>query len=102
MSGGAQGGDVRVKSSCRGGPGGGPGSGPLWIALALLLHASPGGPFAAGPAPPAARATVTDDRVREIQKRAVVVDTHADKLWRDHVQRDDITVLSAKGQVDIP
>ena len=93
---------MRVKSSCRGGPGGGPGSGLLWIALALLLHASPGGPFAAGPAPPAARATVTDDRVREIQRRAVVVDTHADTLWRVLDKGDDITVRSAKGQVDIP
>src|SRR6267142_1481622 len=70
--------------------------------ILLLLTASAPEPLAAEPGPPAPRATVTDDRVRELHRRAVVVDTHADTLWRVLDHGDDITVPSAKGQVDLP
>jgi membrane dipeptidase len=45
---------------------------------------------------------VSDERVREVHRRAVVVDTHADTLWRVLDEGDDITVRSSKGHVDLP
>jgi len=47
-------------------------------------------------------AAVTEDQVRRVHKRAIVVDTHADTLWRVLDEGDDISVKSAKGHLDIP
>ena len=50
----------------------------------------------------AAPVKVTDEQVRRIHQEAIVVDTHADTLWRVLDRGDDISVRSDKGHIDIP
>ena len=45
---------------------------------------------------------VSEDRVRALQRRAVVVDGHADTLWRVLDEGADITVRSSSGHIDVP
>ena len=62
--------------------------------------------WAAGPAAPANAAEpskkVTDAQVEAVHKRAIVVDTHADTLWRMLDRGDDISKRSTNGHIDIP
>jgi membrane dipeptidase len=48
------------------------------------------------------RPTVTEEQVRRVHREAIVVDTHADTLWRVLDRGDDISVRSGKGHIDIP
>ncbi len=59
---------------------------------------------AENPAPPRERprVPVSEERVRDVHARAVVVDTHADTLWRVLDEGDDISDRSAKGHIDLP
>ena len=45
---------------------------------------------------------VTDEQVRRIHQEAIVVDTHADTLWRVLDRGDDISVRTEIGHIDIP
>lgn len=50
----------------------------------------------------AAPVKVTDEQVRRIHQEAIVVDTHADTLWRVLDRGDDISVRTNIGHIDIP
>ncbi len=62
--------------------------------LALATASGPRGAAAAGP--------VSEKDASEIHRRALVVDTHADTLWRVLDQGHDVTVRSSAGHLDIP
>lgn len=76
----------------------------LVLAGALYLASSATGDVVAAPDPSSGNrtATVSDERVKALHKRAIVVDTHADTLWRVLDKGDDITTRSMKGHVDVP
>ena len=67
-----------------------------FLTLAISSQATAATTTAATPA------VVTDDQVQRVHRRAIVVDTHADTLWRVLDKGDDITVRSSKGHIDIP
>ncbi|MBI3447851.1 MAG: membrane dipeptidase [Acidobacteria bacterium] len=48
------------------------------------------------------KVAVSEEHVREVHRRAIVVDTHADTLWRVLDKGDDIVSSDGKGQVDLP
>ncbi|HKY32323.1 MAG TPA: dipeptidase [Candidatus Polarisedimenticolia bacterium] len=49
-----------------------------------------------------ASSPVSGEQARRVHQRAIVVDTHADTLWRILDEGDDISVRSAKGHLDVP
>ena len=63
---------------------------------AMVLAAALAG-LAAAPA-----VKVTDEQVRRIHQEAIVVDTHADTLWRVLDRGEDISVRTGAGHIDIP
>jgi membrane dipeptidase len=58
--------------------------------------------WSSGVAQPATARAVTDEEAMAVHRRAIVVDTHADTLWRVLDSGDDISVRSSKGHIDIP
>src|SRR5262245_988717 len=76
----------------------------VWVAVSIAASCLAAPVIADSPAPPAARkkVVVSEERVREVHRRAIIVDTHADTLWRVLDDGDDITVRSDKGHLDLP
>src|SRR5262245_19113608 len=72
----------------------------LGVGLGICLCAL--GASVASEGSSAGRAAVTDEQVRRVHQRAIVVDTHADTLWRVLDEGDDISVKSPKGHIDLP